>query len=70
MLFINQNGQSIAKSMDLQDLRSGTLKIDQLTISDRQIRLLDEVAVVSVLQHLQGCYQHQSFEGTFRYSRV
>jgi ketosteroid isomerase-like protein len=70
LLFIDQRGQLITKSMDLAVHRSGHLRIDSLRVKEHDIQLHGEVAVVSCLLKLKGANQDQNFTGWFRYGRV
>ncbi len=70
LLFTNHQGMVVTKQEDLEVHRSGLLKLDSLDASDRSVRLLGNVAVVAVRVQLAGRYGNDSFEGTFRYTRV
>lgn len=70
LLFTNHQGLVVTKQEDLDVHRSGLLKLDSLAASDRHIRWLGPVAIVSVRVQLAGRYADQPFEGTFRYTRV
>lgn len=70
LLFTNHQGLVVTKQQDLDVHRSGLLKLESLAASDRRIRWLDSVAIVSVRVQLAGRYADQPFEGTFRYTRV
>jgi len=70
LLFTNHQGLMVTKQEDLDVHRSGLLKLDSLAASDRHIRWLDSVAIVSVRVQLAGRHADQPFEGTFRYTRV
>ena len=70
LLFTNHLGLVVSKQEDLDVHRSGLLKLDALSASDRSIRRLGHVAIVSVRVQLAGRYADNPFEGTFRYTRV
>jgi ketosteroid isomerase-like protein len=70
LLFTNHQGLVVTKQEDLDVHRSGLLKLDSLDVSDRSIRHLGNVAIVSVRVQLAGRHANNDFEGTFRYTRV
>ena len=70
LLFTTHQGLVVTKQEDLDVHRSGLMKLDSLDLSDRHIRRLGDVAVVSVRVQLAGRHADQPFEGTFRYTRV
>lgn len=70
LLFTNHLGLVVTKPEDLDVHRSGLLKLDSLNTSDRSIRQLGNVAIVSVRVELAGRHADNHFEATFRYTRV
>jgi ketosteroid isomerase-like protein len=70
LLFTNHLGQLLGKADDLAAYRSGVLAITWLSPSERQIRALDETAVVSVRMQISGTYQGAPTNGDFRFTRV
>lgn len=70
LLFTNHQGLVVSKQEDLDVHRSGLLKLDSLDASDRHIRLLGHVAIVSVRVQLAGRHAGTPFEGGFRFTRV
>lgn len=70
LLFTNHQGLVVTKQQDLEVHRSGLLKLDSISASDRSIRQLGNVAIVAVRVQLAGRYANDHFEGTFRYTRV
>jgi ketosteroid isomerase-like protein len=70
LLFTNHLGQVISKDADLDAHRSGRFKFTELTPSDRQIRLNDGFAIVSVLMHILGSYEGNPVELNIRFTRV
>lgn len=70
LIFTNHMGQVLTKEDDLEAHRSGILTIDELILSDPEIRVLKEVAVVSVQVHLVGSYNGARSEADFRFTRV
>ncbi len=70
LLFTNHQGLVVTKQEDLDVHRSGLLKLDTLDASERSIRQLGNVAIVSVRVQLAGRHADTYFEGAFRYTRV
>lgn len=70
LLFTNHQGLVVTKQEDLAVHRSGLLKLDSLSATDRQVRRLGPVALVSVRVQLAGSHAGNPFEGSFRYTRV
>lgn len=70
LLFNLPTGQTITKEFDLESYRSGKMKVEVLEASDQTINIIDDSAVVAVTLLLKGSYDHNPFEGTFRYVRV
>ncbi|OXB23628.1 DUF4440 domain-containing protein [Flavobacterium tructae] len=70
LLFNLPDGQTITKEFDLNSYRSGKMQIDALEASDQTINLIDGSAVVAVTILLKGSFNHDPFNGTFRYIRV
>ena len=70
LIFTNHLGQLLGKDDDLASHRSGALKIVSLEPSEQQVRILTEVAVVSVRMQLTGSYEGAPASGDFRFTRV
>lgn len=70
LIFTNHLGQRITKQQDLDDHRSQRLKIDVLELSEQEISMHGETAIVSVKTRLEGKYNQQPAEGEFRFTRV
>jgi ketosteroid isomerase-like protein len=70
LIFTNHLGRLVGKEDDLAAYRSGLLKVEELTPSERQIRLHGEVAVVSVRMRLSGTYDGGPANGDLRFTRV
>lgn len=70
LMFTNHEGRVVTKQEDLDVHQSGLLELDALSSSERTIRQLDDVAVVTVRVQLAGRHAGNYFEGTFRYTRV
>jgi ketosteroid isomerase-like protein len=70
LIFTNHLGQLLGKSDDLAAYRSGVLKIAGLEPSEQHVRVLGEVAVVSVRMQVSGTYEGSPANGDFRFTRV
>ena len=70
LIFTNHLGQLLGKNDDLAAYRSGVLKIAELEPSEQHLRVLDEVAVVSVRMQVSGTYEGAPANGDFRFTRV
>lgn len=70
LLFAIPTGQTVTKEMDLLNLRSGNLKISEISASEQDISLFDGNAVVSVIVELKGSFLDQPIDGQFKYIRT
>jgi ketosteroid isomerase-like protein len=70
LLFTNHLGQLLGKGDDLAAYRSGALNVMRLEPSEQHIRVLDDVAIVSVRMQLSGTYNGAPANGDFRFTRV
>ncbi|MBC7912630.1 MAG: nuclear transport factor 2 family protein [Pyrinomonadaceae bacterium] len=70
LIFNIPTGQTITKSMDLENYRSGIMTVNEITASDRIINIIEDIATVAVTLHLKAQYADQCIDGRFRYLRV
>jgi ketosteroid isomerase-like protein len=70
LIFTNHLGQLLGKEEDLAAHRSGLLRVNELKPSERHIRLIGDVAIVSVRAQLSGTYDGNPADGDFRFTRV
>lgn len=70
LVFTNHLGQPMTKQDDLAAHRSGTMVINQLEPSDQQIKMLGDIAVVTVAARIVGTFADSPFEQTLRFTRV
>jgi hypothetical protein len=70
LIFTNHLGQVLSKQDDLAAHQSGTIKINELTPSEQNIRLCGDVAIVSVRMSLSGSYAGIPSNGDFRFTRI
>ena len=70
LLFTSHLGQLVSKEQDLALHRAKTLKLTELTPSDRHIQINQGFSVVSVQMHLLGSYAGIAVDEHIRYTRV
>ena len=70
LIFTNHLGQIMIKQDDLEAHKSGTLIIKKITLTDQNIKIIDNVAVVSVQAHIIGAFAGEESENNFRFTRV
>lgn len=70
LIFTNHLGGVIGKEDDLAAHRSGAVEVHELTFCERQIRIYDDVAIVSVRVRLSGRFVGVPSQGDFRFTRV
>jgi ketosteroid isomerase-like protein len=70
LIFTSHLGQLFTKQEDLEGHRSGTLKVESLTPSEETIRIVGDVAIVSVRVHILGIFAGVPLESDFRFTRV
>lgn len=67
---ITAKGAIQTKAQALEGLRSGSLQLSDLTISDRKVRIYGSTAVVTSVAELTGSRNDQEISGRYRYTRV
>lgn len=70
LVFVNHLGVTLTKAEDLAPHISHDLKISSLAISDRQLQLFGDTAVVVVTKEIKGSYLNQLFESKLKFTRV
>ena len=70
LLFTTQAGDVVGKAADLDEHRSGRLRLTALDPSDRRVLTVEGAAVVSVRMDVAGTYRGEPFSGAYRYTRV
>ncbi|WP_159802191.1 nuclear transport factor 2 family protein [Flavobacterium sp. MK4S-17] len=70
LIFTAYNGQVFNKEADIESHRSGNIKIFSIDVTDRIIKLLGDVAIVSVKKEISGSFFGKTEAGIFRYTRV
>ena len=70
LLFTNHLGHLLSTQADLAAHEQRLLTITELQVSEQQVRLQGNVAVVSVRMRLTGTYHDAETHGDFRFTRV
>ncbi len=71
LIFNIPTGQTITKSMDIENYKSGMMKVSEILATDQMIKSIDdETFTVAVTIYLNGKYSNQIIDGKFRYLRV
>ncbi|WP_263356350.1 nuclear transport factor 2 family protein [Acidicapsa ligni] len=67
---ITANGAIQTKEQAVTSLRTGTIQLTDLTISDRKVRVYGLTAVVTSQVELTGTRDEKGISGKYRYTRV
>jgi hypothetical protein len=70
LVFVNHQGITLSKKEDLAPHISQDLKITSLAISDQQLQLFGDTAVVVVTKEIEGSYLKQPFESKLKFTRI
>lgn len=70
LLFNIPTGETCTKEMDLDNYRSGRMKVHDIIASDRIIRTTGDLSTVAVTVDLKATFDGQPIDGTYRYLRV
>lgn len=70
LIFNIPTGQTITKELDIENYRSGIMKVDKITASNYVINTIENSATVSVIIHLKGSFANQNINGKYKYLRV
>lgn len=70
LIFTNHLGQILGKKDDLEAHKSGLLHISNISVEDQQIKLQQDTAVVFAKVTINGSYDGNPANGTFRFTRV
>ena len=70
LTFTNHAGILLDKESDLMPHRNGDLFISGIEISEQNIKIFDDVAVVIVKKHITGTYCKKPFENKVRFTRI
>lgn len=67
---ISVSGQLNNKMQQLERLKSRTLVITRLEVSDMKVKLVGRVAIVTSLAEIEGTNEGEPLAGKYRYTRV
>ncbi|MEO6802131.1 MAG: nuclear transport factor 2 family protein [Granulicella sp.] len=67
---ITMTGEANTKAQQLDRFRDKSLLLTKVDISDRKIKLVGDVAIVTALAQVEGTNEGQELQGTYRYTRV
>lgn len=67
---ITMTGQANTKSQQLDRYRNREVVVTAIDISDRKIKLVGSVAIVTALAEVEGTNDGEPLQGTYRYTRV
>lgn len=70
LIFNIPTGQTITKAIDIENYRSGILKVYEILASEQIINTIDDISTVAVTLHLKAEFSGQRVDGKFRYLRV
>jgi ketosteroid isomerase-like protein len=70
VIFNIPTGQTITKSMDIENYQSGIFTVYEILATDQIIKSMDEISIVAVTLHLKAKYAEQIVDGKFRYLRI
>jgi len=70
LIFVNHLGMTLTKAEDLSPHISQDLKITRLVVSDQQLHLFGDTAVVVVTKEIEGSYLNQLFESKLKFTRT
>lgn len=70
LVFTNHMGQTLSRQDDLDAHRAGAVAIETVDISDQSIKVLDDVAIVTLAAHIVGSFGGSAFDETLRFTRV
>lgn len=70
LIFNIPTGQTITKSMDIENYKSGIMKVSEIVATDRIITSVEEISIVAVTIHIKASYIDQTIDGIYRYLRV
>lgn len=69
LLFIAPGGEILTKVNDMENYRSGILKINRLDPEIKELQIMDDLAIVVLIVDLEGTYQAEPFEARYQYIR-
>lgn len=70
LLFTNHLGHIVTKQDDIDAHQSQRLKINEITLTDQKIKIINTIAIVTVKAHIKGSFNGVTSENDFRFTRV
>jgi ketosteroid isomerase-like protein len=70
LIFTNHLGQIMSKNDDLEAHRTGFVKINSIEHSEWQIKLKENIAIVSVLSRIHGEFGGEESNVALRFTRI
>ncbi|MGK7926600.1 MAG: nuclear transport factor 2 family protein [Spirulina sp.] len=70
LIFTNHLGNLLSKQDDLSAHESGLVRIEELKQSEQKIKVIENIAIVSVRTQITGSYNGIPANGDFRFTRV
>ena len=70
LIFTAHNGMMFTKQDDLSAHSSGNIEIFEINTSEQVIKIMDDVAIVSVLMEISGSFFGNTEVGFFRFTRI
>src|ERR1700739_2506185 len=67
---ISMSGQVNTKAQQLERMRTRKLVVTRIALSDRKVKLLGNVAIVTSVADVEGTSDGVSVKGMYRYTRV
>ncbi len=70
LIFTNHLGHLMTKQDDIDAHKLKILKINEIMLTDQEIKLHEGIAIVTVKAHIIGCFNGENSENIFRFTRV
>lgn len=70
LIFTGHTGALFTKENDLEAHRAGNIKIFSIETSEQVVKVVDDVAIVSVLMEISGEFFGNVEVGFFRFTRI
>jgi len=67
---ISMTGQVTTKAQQLDRLRTRTVQLTTITLSDMKVKLVGKIAIVTSLAEVEGSADGANIKGLYRYTRV
>lgn len=70
LIFNIPTGQTITKSMGIENYKSGLMKVSEIVTTDPIIKSIDNISTLAVTLQLKAKCADQIVDGKYRYLRV